>query len=135
MAKKPVATTPGPALTHNPFAALSGAALPPGPTTPGPTAPGPTTVAASPDEDPREAPAGSRKIVVRHERKGRGGKTVTRISGLEAGELSSFTTRMKKALGCGATIEGDELVLLGDLVDRAAGWLETQHLGRVVRGT
>jgi translation initiation factor 1 len=59
---------------------------------------------------------------------------VTRISGVARGEREDLASRMKRALGCGATIEGDDVVLLGDLVERAALWLEGNGARRVVRG-
>lgn len=72
------------------------------------------------------------KIVVRREKKGRAGKTVTRIDGLPLAELPALAKRMKSALGCGATIEGPSVVLLGSLVERAAAWLAAQGAKRVV---
>lgn len=39
---------------------------------------------------------------------------------------------MKSALGCGATLEGDDLVLLGSLVDQASRWLEREGARNVV---
>jgi len=73
------------------------------------------------------------KIVVRRETKGRKGKTVTRISGLSPTELAPLSKKLKKALGCGASVEGEDLVLLGSLVDRTADWLESGGAKRVVR--
>ncbi|RLB52288.1 MAG: hypothetical protein DRJ42_15270, partial [Deltaproteobacteria bacterium] len=90
------------------------------------------------EEDPAAAPPSELswkdKVVVRRETKGRGGKTVTRVTGLTRAELPALALRMKKALGCGAVVEGEALVLLGSLVDRAAGWLEAQGAERVIRG-
>lgn len=76
------------------------------------------------------------KVVVRRERKGRGGKTVTFVEGvlLQGEALESFARDMKRALGCGATIEGGAVVLLGDIADRAAEWLSANGAPRVIRG-
>lgn len=63
------------------------------------------------------------KLVVRREKKGRGGKTVTRVQGLPGEAIEALLPRMKKGLGCGAVREQDDLVLLGSLVPRAAAWL------------
>ena len=122
---KPIDTSGGAKLTHNPFAALAG------------------TPAAAVDEHPRppastESPSEQAarfapKVVVRRERKGRGGKTVTRIAGIAAEHREELAGRMKSALGCGAVVEGEDVVLLGALVDRAADWLEGQGAKRVVR--
>ena len=78
-------------------------------------------VVASPSATP---PRFTGKLVVRRENKGRAGKTVTRISGLPRTELAALAKELKKALGCGATVEGEDLLLLGSLVDRAAAWFE-----------
>ncbi|MFM7143946.1 MAG: translation initiation factor [Alphaproteobacteria bacterium] len=74
------------------------------------------------------------KLVLRRERKGRGGKTVTVLDGAPAGDLSELARAMKKALGCGATVEGGSIVLLGDLSDRARDWLAARGARRVVVG-
>lgn len=126
--KKPIDTSAPIALKHNPFAALA----------PGVGAPvdGPTDPVAQNDEpriDPANLVAVSGKIVVRREKKGRGGKTVTRVTGVPAPRADELLARLKKALGCGAVIEGEDLVLLGSLVDRAADWLEAEGARRVVR--
>lgn len=74
-------------------------------------------------------------LVLRRERKGRGGKTVTRLTGrgdgglpMSEGGMKILAKDMKKSLGCGATVEpvddGADVILQGDLVDRAAQWLE-----------
>lgn len=126
MAKKKerdVDTSGARALTHNPFAALAPEGFP----------------AVTREPDPPVAPSASeplrfpQKIVVRRETKGRGGKTVTRITGLPAAHRESLADRMKRALGCGATIDADDVLLLGSLVDRAAEWLEAEGAPRVVR--
>ncbi len=72
------------------------------------------------------------KLVVSREKKGRGGKTVTVVSGL--GPLADGTAlTLKKFLGCGATLEEDVIVLQGDQVQRTAAWLESQGARRVSR--
>lgn len=113
-------------LTHNPFAALrpdgkpaASPELPQSPQSPGSTGPG-------------DAPAA--RMVVRREKKGRAGKTVTRVSGLdvEGNPLAELAREMKRALGCGATIEDGDVLLQGALTERAAGWLE-KRFGAAVR--
>ena len=71
---------------------------------------------------------------IRREKKGRGGKTVTRVRGLPPDELPRWAGDLKRALGCGATVEGDDVVLLGDLVGRAADWLTARGAKQVLRG-
>jgi translation initiation factor 1 len=78
------------------------------------------------------------KVVVRRERKGHGGKTVTRVEGLAplgAAGVEDVARRLKKALGCGATVEGDDVLVQGDQADRVADWLGREGARKVVRGT
>ena len=74
------------------------------------------------------------KLAVHKEKKGRSGKTATRISGLrlEPAGLSALAKDMKRQLGCGAVIEDGDVVLLGDLPQRAADWLRAHGAKRVV---
>ena len=69
----------------------------------------------------------SRAYRLRKERKGRAGRTVIIVSGLSSDQdvLKRLSRRMKKDLGCGATIEGDEIVLQGDIEARVRGWLDS----------
>ena len=119
--KKP--PQPNEEVKNNPFAALAPAGAPAKKAEPKPE---PT---ATPKGDPFPA-----KLVLRREKKGRGGKTVTRLSGVSAHALEDVAKQMKKGLGCGALVEGDDIVLLGSLVDRAAEWLEKAGAKKVVRG-
>ena len=118
--KKPPQTVE---VRNNPFAALAPAGL------------------AAKADQPQAAPAPAssedpfaQKLVLRREKKGRGGKTVTRVSGVARGALEDVAKQMKKGLGCGALVEGDDIVLLGSLVDRAADWLQQQGARNIVRG-
>ena len=102
-------------LTHNPFAALR------------------------PDAAPRKAPADAQapsgstdrqagragRVVVQREKKGRAGKTVTRVIGLELGAeaLAELARDLKRALGCGASVEQTEILLQGAQTDRVAALL------------
>jgi translation initiation factor 1 len=66
---------------------------------------------------------------LRIERKGRKGKTVTVLGGLGAlfsSERKALAKNIGKALGCGSTVEGDEVVVQGDQRDRLAAWLERE---------
>lgn len=119
------------APADSPFAALAGlrAQLPEG------EAPAPVTDDPITDD---KASVRSAKVVVRRERSGRGGKTVTLVEqlGWPPGELERLSKKMKKALGCGARVEGDAVLLQGDLEERAAAWLEAEQVAkRVVRAT
>ena len=115
-------------LTHNPFAALSGAGA-----------------AAQPRSAPQEAPRSESgaadslfpgRIVVRREAKGRGGKTVTRVSGLgsDARAVEDLARDLKRALGVGAYTEDGDVLVQGSLPERVAQFLEKRGAGKVVRG-
>lgn len=97
---------------------------------------------SEPAPEPPAEPAGEAlldlsragKVVVARERKGRGGKTVTVVRGLPAGGLERLAREMRKALGCGAAVDGSSLVLQGDLTQRACAWLAGRGATRVVVG-
>jgi translation initiation factor 1 len=135
-------------LTHNPFAALR-----PGGAAPAPEPQEPTGSSSKPDRKQPGKPSSKRpskkppkkpatgegsglRLVARREKRGRGGKTVTRIAGLDLGpkELDALARELKRALGCGASVEDGDVVLQGALVERAAVWLEGHLSARVTRG-
>lgn len=76
------------------------------------------------------------KIVVRRERKGRGGKTATLIEGvaLQGTALDAFAREMRQSLGTGGGVEGAAIVLAGDQVERAMAWLRAKGATRLVAG-
>jgi translation initiation factor 1 len=119
-------------LTHNPFAALRGSA----PKEPVPPTSNPPSAPTRP-EPTRPNPADGRPaLVVRREKKGRAGKTVTRISGLTLAPaaLADLARELKRALGCGATVEGADVLLQGSLTERTASWLRERLGARVTIG-
>lgn len=126
MAKKPKDPPPASAPFHTPFAGLAGKlGLPSAP------APGPGPLA-----EPSPAPAtrtAAARAVVRLEKKGRGGKAVTVVEklGLAPADLDAFLGELKRALGCGGAVEGDALVLQGDLRPRVGAFLEARGVRRV----
>lgn len=75
------------------------------------------------------------RVVLRREKKGRGGKVVTTLTrhGLAPDALGALAKRLRKALGCGAGVEDEVIVIQGDQRDRAASLLEAEGW-RVVRG-
>jgi translation initiation factor 1 len=109
---------------HNPFAGLEAlkSQLPEG-------KPAPAPAAAAPAKGPARA-------VVRMERVGRGGKEVTVIAQLELSlkEREKWLKALKGALGCGGTLEGDDLVLQGDHRDRVPALLEKKGVRKVIVG-
>ncbi len=76
------------------------------------------------------------KLVLRRERKGRGGKTATVVAGLglKPKPLEQLAKELRRALGCGATVDGDTIVVQGDLTQRVAAWLGAHGAKRVVIG-
>jgi translation initiation factor 1 len=82
------------------------------------------------------APKGPARAVVRLERKQRGGKEVTVIEklGLPAKELEVWCRALKQALGCGGAVEGEAIVLQGDLKQRLPAVLEARGVQRVTVG-
>jgi translation initiation factor 1 (eIF-1/SUI1) len=77
------------------------------------------------------------KIVLRVQRKGRGGKTVTLLScaGLARSSLDPLAREMRKALGCGSRVEEEGIVLQGDVQERAYIWLSERGATRIVGGS
>jgi len=103
------------ALTHSPFAQLANRldrSLLPAPE----KAPAPAVA--------RKQAAPPARVRMHQESKGRSGKVVTRVSGLPQHNLEAISSRLRQALGCGAVVEGADLLLLGSLAERAQRWLD-----------
>ncbi len=64
-------------------------------------------------------------LKVQREKKGRGGKTVTRVSGLPltGAALADFAREMKQRCGTGGALEGADLIIQGDQVERVLALL------------
>ncbi len=107
---------------------LTGAGVKVSPETP----PSPPAVAASAAIDF----GGAKKLVVRRERKGRGGKTATVIEGIRVSPsaLERIARELRRALGCGASVAEGTLVVQGDLVARVERWLVEHGAPKVVVG-
>jgi len=121
-------------LTHNPLAKLLAGLRPAAAERAEGAAP-----RAAPQAAGAPAPAAAlaaqpgTRVVVQVERKGHGGKTVTRALGL-AGDLAGAARELARALGTGARAEDDGIVVQGEHVERLAAWLEARGTGGVVRG-
>lgn len=76
------------------------------------------------------------KLVLRRERKGHGGKTATRIEGLAGSDIEMDTVlrEVKRALGCGATIEGSDILVQGNQIDRLTAHLESRGAKKIIVG-
>lgn len=68
----------------------------------------------------KAAPAGDGVVRVRRELKGRRGKTVTRVSGLalDGAELKELASRLKQRCGTGGGMDGADLIIQGDQVEK-----------------
>lgn len=101
----------------------------------GPLPPGPSR---EPAAKPGAAgfPHSAERLTVRFERAGHGGKTATRIAGpaLRGGQLAPLAKELARALGTGARVEGDELLVQGDQCARLVEWLSQRGFGDVRRG-
>jgi translation initiation factor 1 len=86
--------------------------------------------------EPKSAPDRfEAKVVVAKSRKGRGGKTVTLVSGVRAAFRDETCGALKKALGTGATVEDDAIVVQGEQAGRIRAWLEAAGAKKIVMGT
>jgi translation initiation factor 1 len=76
------------------------------------------------------------RAVVRMERKGRGGKEVTVVDklGLHATALEAWCKDLKQALGCGGAVDGELIVLQGDLRSRVPAVLTAKGVVKVTLG-
>ena len=79
----------------------------------------------TPDQTPRirqrppaPQPPGQQHVRVQRSSRGRGGKTVTTVTGLELppDQLHALAKALKVATGTGGSVQGDTLVLQGDRV-------------------
>ena len=76
------------------------------------------------------APRTRGKLVFQIQRKGKGGKTVTNVKGLEDLELPAqmeLCSQVKNALGIGARFLEGVLELQGDQIQRAKDWFQKQN--------
>ncbi len=95
-------------------------------------APAPVATATAGAAKPAGKPPPAR-AVVRMERAGRGGRTVTVVEKLELrpAELERWLGELKRALGCGGVVEGAALVLQGDTRERVGAWLTARGVKKV----
>lgn len=72
-----------------------------------------------------QAPESDGVIRVQREKKGRGGKTVTTITGFEGDKkaLSTQLKAMKKRFGCGGAVKNWVIELQGDLAEQSTQYL------------
>lgn len=105
---------------QNPFAALDAGGLPSGP------------------DLPEEVPTGEieqkvkGRVILRRETARRAGKTVVVVSGFDEDlgrdVLEAWASELKRACGCGGTVEGREIVVQGDQPERVASFFRQKGL-------
>jgi len=114
-----IPTDGGQSLGQNPFGALSGANLPIGPAQP------------IPNRVPSDATSSSRtenqksrgRVDIKRTTAGRGGKTVTLVTGfvgIGLPEKESLCKKMRAACGCGGTVKDGNIEIQGDQRDMIA---------------
>lgn len=113
------------ALQTDPFAALDSldvSALPPG-----------REPAVEKKTEPERPAVKSRgRLILRRETKDRGGKTVVVVSGFaavpgfSAAAREDLGRRLRKALGCGGTVEAGEIIVQGDQPAAVCAFLEKE---------
>lgn len=99
-------------------------------------APSAEPVSAGPAEpDVPEEPGArfARKVVLRITRAGRGGKQVTTIDGVLR-DPDELARSLRKQLGVGVTVDGEQLVVQGDQASRLEPILREAGAKTVVRG-
>ncbi|WP_420551019.1 translation initiation factor [Litorivicinus lipolyticus] len=86
-------------------------------------------IAETPDADP-DAILGDGKVRVRLEKKGRGGKSVTTVTGLamNADDIKSLGRALKKSVGVGGAVKDGIIEIQGDQVVKVLAALEAKGL-------
>ncbi len=115
MSKDKLPTDGGQNLAQNPFAALSGVGLP--------TSTGGQKVESGRSQSDRNPQSEVRttnnrgRVDIRRETGGRGGKTVTLVSGFTGiglPEKEHLAKKMRAACGCGGTVKDGDIEIQGD---------------------
>jgi translation initiation factor 1 len=117
--KNKLSTDGGQGLGSNPFAALSGSGLPQIQAAAGrgdPSKPGSATPAATPAKN-------RGRVDIKRTTAGRGGKTVTLVTGfvgIGLPEKESLAKKMRNACGCGGTVKDGDIEIQGDQREKIA---------------
>ena len=88
-------------------------------------------------DEPPDVVAQAQRWIVRISKKGRGGREATLLCprGLpEQTDLSSLARRIRKQMGCGASLEGPDILVQGDQRERLEAWLIKQGARKVTQG-
>lgn len=124
---KRIPTDGGSALSHNPFGALSSEGLPEAVPTP--------PIQAAPEAKPVKKNRGRVDII--RQKAGRGGKTVTVVTGfvgIGLPEKEQLAKKMQKMCGVGGTVKDGQIEIQGDKREEAAKILEEAGFRPVFAG-
>ena len=109
-----IPTSGGQGLGQNPFGKLSVAGLPSASRQP---------IESSPQGDNRPNPRNRGRVDIKRTTAGRGGKTVTIVTGFTGiglPEKESLTKKMRTACGCGGTVKDGDIEIQGDQREKIA---------------
>ena len=123
-------------MTHSPFASLRGS-LGAGDRD---ADAGSAASAAPLDSAPQSPTPTGGTVIVRHERKGHGGKTVTVADLRQADwaaeqDLDALAKALRKALGVGARAGDQSITVQGHLVERVAEFFRSTYGAKVTLGS
>jgi translation initiation factor 1 len=125
--RKRISTDGGQSLSHNPFAALSSAGLPPAPENP--------AADSAPPSKPVRKNRGRVDII--RQTAGRGGKTVTVVKGfigIGLPEKEQLARAMQHACGTGGTVKNGQIEIQGDKRSEVARILTEANFQPVFAG-
>lgn len=126
-----ISTDGGQSLGQNPFGALSGAGLPSAPQNA-------STPAQTSKTSSRAQPNTNRgRVDIKRTTAGRGGKTVTLVTGfvgIGLPEKESLCKKMRSACGCGGTVKDGDIEIQGDQREKIAAILSEAGFRPVFAG-
>ena len=128
---KRIPTDGGQAFGHNPFGALESLSLPEGPANTGASAP------AAPAPPGKEARKSRGRVDIIRQKAGRGGKTVTVVTGfvgISQDEKERLAHAMQKACGAGGTVKDGNIEIQGERREEVARILTEARFRPVFAG-
>lgn len=126
---KRIPTDGGSSLSHNPFAALSSEGLPPAPS----NVPEASVAAGA----PKPAKKNRGRVDIIRQKAGRGGKTVTVVTGfigIGLPEKEQLAKAMQRACGVGGTVKDGHIEIQGDKREEIARILTEANFRPVFAG-
>ena len=93
-------------------------------------------IKTDPEKKSESAVSRLSRVSLQRQTAGRGGKTVTAVivpkdSNIERDQLAK---EMRKGLGCGSFVENGNVILQGDICERARDWLLKKGVKEVISG-